>query len=822
MKLRTKKGFLYGCIIITALFCSAGSGRSAGKYEAEVRRGRCVEILCDALKNNADWETRVRAADALLWNVYADSVKAYFNVSGKLPDGEGVDILRIQALMHKKEAAVYNEYINKLIAISFDTESPHRVKAVKNLALLGYSGRLPEIIDCAEHGEEELQTACRWILANSGGDEDILLLAGLLDSPDSSAVFLAAAALRSLVSVGDDAIGKLEECRSRLTAGNQRNVFVTSAVYVHSTGESADEIKNEMYAYAAGRTQERMEVCEALAIRGELSDIPLLEELLNDPEKPVQVRAANALLRIERREFRGLLRVDWIVIVFYIILMLAIGLYYFRRQKTSEEYLVGNRHVNSVASGISLFASFMSTITYLAVAGETIKHGPLVMLVYLFCFPVIYFSAAYFLIPFFMKIRITSAYEIIEKPLGKSVRITGSIIFLLTRFVWMALLIFLTAKTLVVMLNWNETYIMHIAILCGIITVIYATMGGLRAVVVTDVTQFIILMLGALLTLVLVTVQLGGVGAWMPVEWAPNWDKVVVFSLDPYVRLTIVFIALNRIAYWICTAGSDQMAIQRFVATKNIKAARRSFLTAQSVETVLFCVLMCVGFAILSYYRVNPYLVPDGKSLIADADFLFPNFIANSLPVGISGLLVAALFSAAMSSLSSGINSTAAVITADIIPWITKNNQNSRSSLTLAKWSSLAVGILVVAISSRMGDVPGNIMEVTAKTSNFFVAPLFNLFFMAFFISFATPFGTIMGAVYGIAAAFILSFWDVMTGFPPVTFLWIIPGSLFVSIAASILFSLIPTKGKNVFTIVLWSCALIVPVVFIIISLWLR
>ncbi|MCK5374914.1 MAG: hypothetical protein KAJ40_06485, partial [Alphaproteobacteria bacterium] len=216
----------------------------------------------------------------------------------------------------------------------------------------------------------------------------------------------------------------------------------------------------------------------------------------------------------------------------------------------------------------------------------------------------------------------------------------------------------------------------------------------------------------------------------------------------------------------------------------------------------------------LGFYRTNPNLIPDGKDLITDADFLFPHFIANHLPIGFAGIVIAALFSAAMSSLSSGLNSTAAVITADIIPWLIKTKQKI-NPLKLAKWCSLSVGLLVLGVSTMMRYVPGNITEVTAKTNGLFISPLFNLFFMALFVRFATPFGTIMGSIYGIAVAMLIAFWDVATGQPGVTFLWIGPASLVVSIGASMLFSLIPLKEKGWKTTLLWSFMLMLPMVLV-------
>ncbi len=804
------------CISIAGIVVPLEAAWPDEDPQSKTRRERCVDILLNAMTADVDFWIRVHAAEALLGNVYPDGVESYFRELEKSPESSIVGISRVLASANRKNAIAYQKYVNRIRDEFLNPDSSNRVGALESLGKLGYAEHLPEIVQTAAEGDSAIRGMARWVLANSKDAGDEAYLAGLLDSAVPRDYFYAAYALRFFKSVRLETFDLLESCALRLSFGAPHRIYVMSSRYVHASPEKEKAAKKELLAYAGGEKNERHEVCEALAIRGDKSDIPLLEEMLDDPDTDVRVSAANALLRIGRRDFRGVRWPDWVVIVCYAAAMLAIGWYFSKRQKTTDDYLVGGRQVNSFVSGISLFASYLSTITYLAIAGEVIRHGPLVFFVHIASIIVVYPITAYCLIPFFMKLPITSAYEIIEKPLGKGVRIAGSIIFLLTRFVWMALLIYLTSKALVVMLNWDESFILYISITGGIITVIYSTMGGLKAVVTTDVTQFFILLFGAVLTIMLVTIKMGGAGAWIPTEWAPNWDKIVVFSLSPHIRLTIFFTVLHVISWWVSTAGSDQMAIQRFVATRDVKAARHAFLFAQIGEKVLFIILISVGFALLSFYRTNPHCIPDGKDLITDADFLFPNFIANYLPIGASGLVIAAIFSAAMSSLSSGINSTAAVFTTDILPWLTGKLYSDNRRLRLAKWCSLVVGILVVIISSTMSHVPGNITEVTAKTNGLFVCPLFNLFFMALFIPFATGFGTILGSIYGVAIAFIIAFWDVLTGQPGVTFLWIGPASLVVSIGVSMLFSLIPIKGKGAFAYTVLSILLLAPVVILI------
>ncbi|HOB76049.1 MAG TPA: Na+:solute symporter, partial [Phycisphaerae bacterium] len=180
---------------------------------------------------------------------------------------------------------------------------------------------------------------------------------------------------------------------------------------------------------------------------------------------------------------------DWAVIAAYALGMLAIGYLFAKRTKSTDEYLTGGRNMRSSSIGLSLFATLMSTITYLAIPGEMINKGP-VILWWMATLPVVYLIVGYALIPLFMKLAVTSAYEILETRLGLTGRLTASVIFLATRLLWMALIIYLTADKLIVqMLGWDKNATPWVAAAIGIVTVIYTSMGGLRAVVLTDVIQ---------------------------------------------------------------------------------------------------------------------------------------------------------------------------------------------------------------------------------------------------------------------------------------------------------------------------------------------
>ncbi|NOY29434.1 MAG: Na+:solute symporter, partial [Planctomycetes bacterium] len=262
----------------------------------------------------------------------------------------------------------------------------------------------------------------------------------------------------------------------------------------------------------------------------------------------------------------GIDLIDWGVIAIYGALMIGVGLYYSRRTHSTDDYLLGGRAMKPWAVGLSLFATLLSTISYLAIPEEMIEHGPM-FIASLLAYPLVLLVVGWIFIPFFMKQKVTSAYEILELRLGLGVRMLGSFFFLSLRLAWMATIIFATtSKVLIPLLGWDVSATPYACAVLGVITVIYTSMGGIRAVVVTDVVQTFILLGGAALTVVLITVDLGGVGAWWPTEWVSTWDPPKIW-FDPGSRVTVAASIMSVFTWYICTAGSDQMAIQRYLST---------------------------------------------------------------------------------------------------------------------------------------------------------------------------------------------------------------------------------------------------------------
>ena len=485
-----------------------------------------------------------------------------------------------------------------------------------------------------------------------------------------------------------------------------------------------------------------IEACQTLAQIGDNSDLPLLIRLLDDPSPDLRATAANAILRIDRRAPHHLVPWDWAVIAVYALGMLSVGWYYSRRTKTQEQYLLGDRQMRPLMVGVSLFASLFSCISYLAMPGEIIKYGPMILGGVL-AYPLIGLIIGWLIIPFIMKLRVTSAYEILELRFGPAVRTLGSLLFLSLRLLWMSVIVYaMTAKVLVPLSGLPPWTIPWVCALLAFVTIVYTAMGGLRAVVITDVIQAAILFGAAIVTVITITVCLGGVQAWWPSHWPAHWPEPR-FGYDPSARVPLFdHHVVDR--YVVCMhlglgpnrhpalsvdqrrqGRADRCCSFRFWPTSSCRSFWRS-----------------VGLALLAYFQAYPHLLPDGQTVLADSDKLFPQFIIVGLPVGLSGLVVAGLLACAMSALSAGINSTCSVLTVDIIDRLRgKNKVAEAGRVGQLKHVSYLIGAIVVCLSLFVNMVQGNLLEICYKVVNLLTAPLAGLFLLAMFVPWARAFG---------------------------------------------------------------------------------
>ncbi len=481
---------------------------------------------------------------------------------------------------------------------------------------------------------------------------------------------------------------------------------------------------------------------------------------------------------------------DWLVIISYAVGMLAIGQYYARRNKTTDDYMLGGRRMSPFAVGLSLFATLTSALSYLAVPGEMIKHGPMQLVQYA-AFPLIGIVVGWGLIPIIMRQRASSAYEMLEQRFGISVRLVGATMFLTMRLAWMAAILYATSdKVLAPMLGLGPQATVLASVVMCVITLIYTAEGGLRAVVLTDAVQSLIMLGGAAAVIVIVSVDLGGVSAWWPHQWAAHWDAPR-FGFDATTRITFLGMIMSAFGWYVCTFGSDQMAIQRWLSTRDTRAARRSLFTTLVSEALVGILLGLVGLAVVGYFTKHPELFTESASLVTGADRLFPRYVMVGLPAGMTGVIIAAVLAAAMSSLSSGMNSSSLVITEDFIVRFRKSPLADASRMKLARYLSAGIGIVVILISLLVSRIEGNLLDVCFRAVNLLTAPLFVLFFMAMFVRWATTFGALTAALASVATAVCIAYAGPL-GLPPTSIMWIMPGSFAAGVVCGSLASLLP------------------------------
>lgn len=454
---------------------------------------------------------------------------------------------------------------------------------------------------------------------------------------------------------------------------------------------------------------------------------------------------------------------DIAVIFVYCGLMLFVGWWTSRRQTSTEEYFVGGRGMSPMVAGISIVATVVSSISYLSGPGEMVKNGPGWMWQMLHA-PISFFVVGYIVIPHIMKYKVTSAYELLDARLGPGVRQATSCMFVVSRIFWMGLVIYTCSLAVATVTGLP---LRGVLVGVGVIGTGYTIIGGIRAVMITDVIQFCVLIGGAVLTILYIAYRCGGLVAWWP-DWnSPalkelNWPTPEFFSFDPSVRLSVVSVVIYGCAYWIMTATGDQVVIQRFLSTRDARDARRSFGLSILGDALTSTVLFLTGMALVGYYLHFPGDLPNTtKGLTEQADTLFPHFIGKVLPQGLTGLVVSALFAAAMSSLDSGINSISTVLVKDFKAIFAPDCATDEAQLNRAKWIGIAIGFFAIAMSFIVSYMPGkNLLEITVRFSSVLAAPLFVSFALAFFAKRATPAGAWTGIVTGATLGIVLTFWQ--------------------------------------------------------------
>ncbi|MEM0964774.1 MAG: sodium/solute symporter [Verrucomicrobiota bacterium] len=433
---------------------------------------------------------------------------------------------------------------------------------------------------------------------------------------------------------------------------------------------------------------------------------------------------------------------DYSVMIVYFILMAGIGVYFAKKQNTSEEFALGNRRVKWWAAGISMFATGASSISFMAIPALTFRSNLVWFFPVLFLIP-IFFLQAYIIYPLLRNLSLTSTYEYLERRYHPALRYLASlqcIAFQVVGRMSIVLLLPALAISAVTGLDVGLSVLMM-----GVMTTIYTAVGGFEAVIWTDVCQGILMLFGALLISAIAIGSLpGGVGDFVAVNQEFNRFQYAIFSFDytvPIISISIFALLMQQLGF-----VADQPSIQRVFATPE-KEMKKLAGMAVFCGIAIAAAVNLVGLSIFAYFHSFPETLDPTMS----NDQVVPLFIVQSLPVGIAGLIVAALFAASMSTLSSSMNSVATLISEDFYRRI-KRDSSDRSRLILMKVSSLVVGVIGTGIAFYMAQ-----MDLTSifKTWNEAVALLgggfVGIYIVGMFTKRVHSGGAFIGAIASIA-----------------------------------------------------------------------
>ena len=380
---------------------------------------------------------------------------------------------------------------------------------------------------------------------------------------------------------------------------------------------------------------------------------------------------------------KGFSPFDYATVAVYFALLVAMGVYFSRRETDTEAFFLGGRRIPWWAVGISIFGTSLSSITYLAIPANAYAGDWVGMLSNLGIVLVAPF-VVYYYIPHFRAEPISTAYEYLERRFNVAARIYGSLIFILFQLGRMAIVLYLPAIALSAATGMS----IPLCILAmGVLATVYTVLGGIEAVVWTDVIQAVVLLFGAMLALYLVVSDIeGGMGAAM--ASAREYDKFHLFNWSWDITTNAV---------WVCVIGqfftmlypytADQTMVQRYLATADIRDARRAVWTNAVFTIPVSIIFFGLGTALWVFFRTHPAdLDPNLKN-----DAILPLFIMAEFPVGLKGIIIAGVFAAAMSTLDSSMNSLASVLVNDYYRRFTAG-ANEKTALRLARVLTVLLG----------------------------------------------------------------------------------------------------------------------------------
>ena len=443
--------------------------------------------------------------------------------------------------------------------------------------------------------------------------------------------------------------------------------------------------------------------------------------------------------------------IDIIVFLLFTGGVVAFGCSFFKKKGTSEEFTSAGRSLPGWVVGMSIFATYVSSISYLGYPGKAFS-GDWNAFVFSLSIPIASYFAARYFVPFYRSQDSISAYSFLENRFGPWARIYASSCYLLTQIARTGSILYLLALPMNVLLGWH---IQTIIVVTSVAIVLYSMLGGMKAVIWTEAIQGIILIGGALVCMFILLFDMPG----GPVQTFSIAMEDGKFSLGSFGS------SLSESTFWVCLIygiftnlqnyGIDQSYVQRYHTAKNEKEAKFSALFGGYLFIPVSAVFFMIGTGLYAFYKVHPGILPDGVG----ADYVFPFFIVNELPVGLTGLLIASIFAAGMSTIATSVTSSSTIILTDYYQRF-RQNAGNRERMLVLKLSSVGVGVAGILVAFAFMSVQ-SALDAWWALASIFSGGMLGLFLLGYISKKARNFDAVLGVVCGV----ILVCWIVISPF---------------------------------------------------------
>jgi len=492
-----------------------------------------------------------------------------------------------------------------------------------------------------------------------------------------------------------------------------------------------------------------------------------------------------------------LLLPDQLVVVVYLLGMVGLGAYFFRKSRTVEGFSVGSRSMPGWALGLSILGTYLSSITFLAYAGDAYKSN-WSRFVFSLTIPMVCLVATFVFVPLYRRKLRISAYQYFEERFRPWARSYAALSLVLLQLGRVGAVLYLVAVALSEFIGVDVRWII---VSLGVAVTVYTVLGGIEGVVWTDVVQVFVLLGGGLACAgILLFSMPKGPGQIFSVGSANGKFGLGGWSLSLALP-TFWIIFMYGILENLKNFGVDQNYIQRYLAAKSNREAKKALWTGGLIYVPVSALFLFIGTALFAYYSVHSGKLPSDLHNPANADRIFPFFIVSQLPMGVRGLLIAAILAAAMSTIDSSLNSSATVCVVDFYRRHFRREASDRRSLSALRIVTVALGLLGTAAALAMIKAK-SALDVWWQISAIFGGGMLGLFLLGLLIKRAGHISALSGVIVSITVIA----WATFARGLPENWAWLecpfhgyltgLLGAASLIVVGAVVAFLIPQRGK--------------------------